>query len=568
MPNFRIFSRRSRRSSEIQPDEILIDSATVPSFDSDQFEGRIERPISRRSIVLLMGMFGLVACAMIVRTSNLQLIDGTAYASLSEENRLSHVYIFADRGEIVDRNGVELAYDSHETGAEVPRRVYAPYRGIAHIVGYAKAPAKDASGEYYQDRYVGVEGIERALDATLQGTNGLKISETDARGKVISESTIADPKHGEKVSLSIDVRLNQELYDAIASRAEASDFQSGAAAIMDVRTGEMLAFVSYPEYAPQVLADRTDQAKIRAYLADSRMTFLDRVAAGQFTPGSIVKPFFALAALEEGIISPSKQIQSTGAISIPNPYAPDKPTIFRDWKAHGWTDMQKAIAVSSDVYFYAIGGGYGDQPGLGIDKLGEYARMFGFGSETGIGTFTESEGVVPSREWKEKAFPDDPTWRLGNTYHTAIGQYGFQVTPLQVLRAVSALANGGVLLTPTVIAGEQGPRTTLSITPANLEVVEEGMRKAASPGGTAQALSVNYVDIAGKTGTAELGVNKDRVNSWVMGYFPYESPRYAFVMILERGPRANLFGSAGVMREVFDWMHIHTPEYLEATTGR
>ena len=562
MPWRRLFRRRRGVNMEIEPDEIFIDSSNLPSFDTDQFEGRLERPLEQRSYVLLTLLFAAVFLGYGFRASVLTLVRGTAYAQLSEKNRLEQAYVFADRGTIEDKNGNKLAYDSHETGDAFARRIYAPFRGLGTVLGYTRAPAKDSTGFYYQDRYIGAEGVEKSFDSRLTGINGEKLSETDALGHVVSESTIAAPQPGETIHLSIDAVLNQELYDAIADRAQQSGFASGAGAMMNVETGELVALTSYPTYDPQIMTDKKDQAAIKGYLSDSRKPFLNRATTGLFTPGSIVKPYFALGALTEKIIDPLKKIYSSGALIVPNPYDKAHPSVFKDWKAHGWIDMRQAIEESSDEYFYTVGGGVPGQEGLGIDRLHKYATMFGFGSPTGIQGFPEKAGTVPSIEWKKLNFPDDPTWRLGDTYHTGIGQYGFQVTPLQALRAVAAIANGGHLVTPTIEQGKIGPRSDVPISAANFEIVKEGMRLSAQ-NGTAKALDVSYIEIAAKTGTAEQGVAKDKVNSWVMGFFPYQHPKYAFVVLLERGPRANLFGSPGVMRLIFDWMYTHQSEYLK-----
>lgn len=161
-----------------------------------------------------------------------------------------------------------------------------------------------------------------------------------------------------------------------------------------------------------------------------------------------MKPFFAYAALAEKIITPEQNIYSSGQLVIENKYdGPD--TVFKDWRAHRYVDMRKAIAQSSDEYFYQIGGGYKEQKGLGIARLNTYAKKFGFASTTGIDLPGEEFGVIPSPEWKKKVF--DEEWLLGNTYHSSIGQYGFQLTPLELVRAVSAIANGGYLVTPHIL---------------------------------------------------------------------------------------------------------------------
>ncbi len=171
---------------------------------------------------------------------------------------------------------------------------------------------------------------------------------------------------------------------------------------------------------------------------------------------------------------------------------------------------------------------------------------------------------MPTPEWKADKFDGEP-WRLGDTYNTVIGQYGFQVTPLQLLRAVAAIAAGGQLVTPTVVAAdsEQPPKLLpiKDISPASIQIVKEGMRLSVTEG-TAKGLDTGAVAIAAKTGTAELGATKQLVNSWVTGFFPYEQPRYAFVVLMERGDHTNLVGATYVMRQVVDWMAATVPEYF------
>ena len=160
--------------------------------------------------------------------------------------------------------------------------------------------------------------------------------------------------------------------------------------------------------------------------------------------------------------------------------------------------------------------------------------------------------------------PFDDEWRLGDTYLTSIGQYGFQVTPIQMLRAYSAIANGGTLVTPHVIKGEQGSTKELNLDLADLKVVTEGMRRTViQERGTARALERKDLEIAAKSGTAELGASKAQVNSWIAGYFPYDKPQYAFILFMEYGPRSNTVGAGSVMGKVFDWMSENRKEYFE-----
>jgi penicillin-binding protein 2 len=282
-------------------------------------------------------------------------------------------------------------------------------------------------------------------------------------------------------------------------------------------------------------------------------------------PGSIVKPYFALGALNEGVIDPNKKILSTGSISIPNPYFPNQKTVFKDWRANGWVDMIQAIAVSCDVYFYEIGGGYQDQRGLGIANIEKYAELFGIGEKTGIDLPSEVAGTIPSPEWKTRKFPSDPVWHVGDTYHTAIGQYGFQVTPIQMARAVSAIANDGKLVTPHLLLNDTASAAKTSIIDLKKEyfdTVQEGMRQSVLVG-TSTAVNVPYVEVASKTGTAQIGVAKDRENSWIMGFFPYQNPQYAFVILMESGPSSGTVGASSIMRQLLDWMSVNTPEYFK-----
>jgi penicillin-binding protein 2 len=227
--------------------------------------------------------------------------------------------------------------------------------------------------------------------------------------------------------------------------------------------------------------------------------------------------------------------------------------------------MREAIAFSSNVYFYIVGGGFGDQPGLGITRLNKYFRLFGMGEITGINLATEQEGVVPNPEWKQETFDDE--WRLGDTYFTSIGQYGFQATPLQMLRAYAALANGGTLLTPHVQKGQMGSSTDLGLDPGYLRIVHEGMRKTVNyPGGTARGLERADVAVAAKSGTAEIGAGNAYVNSWAAGFWPYEEPRYAFILMMDKAPRSNALGASRIMGGVMEWIAQNRPEYLGATT--
>lgn len=558
-------SRRFRATSEIDPDEIFLDSSNLPDFDVHQFQGRLEQPLSRHTSTVLGIVFLLCALVFIGRLWQLGIHKGEAYAARSEKNRLHESDVFANRGVIFDRNDIPLAFNTVPApDKEFALRGYATSTGIAHVVGYLKYPVKDSSGFYFRKNFIGQDGIESVFNDLLSGTNGLKIVETNALGDVQSESTSRPPRDGTNVTLTIDARLSEAFYDHIKATALEHGFSGGAAVMMDVNNGNIVALASYPEYDPAAVSNG-DPATLASYQKDKRTPFLNRVVSGLYTPGSIVKPIMALAALQEHIIDPGTQILSTGSISIPNPYFPDKSSVFRDWKAHGLVDMRRALAVSSDVYFYEIGGGFQGQKGLGVNRIETYLRMFGLGAKTGIILPNEQIGIIPNPTWKEKMFNGD-SWRVGDTYNLSIGQYGLQVTPLQVVRYIAAIANRGTLFTPTIVkTDEVSPSTHVAIDAPYFDIVHEGMRAAVNAGGTAASLNIPQVHVAGKTGTAELGALKQFVNSWSVGFFPYEKPQYAFAVIMERGPHENTIGATYVMRQTLDWMVANMPEYISAS---
>jgi len=554
-----IFERRW--NYEIEPDEIFLDSTNLPLFDKSQFEGQLEKPVSKFSLIALGVFFVFVSVAGIWRIWTLQVIEGSAYADLSENNHLKHSVIFASRGVIYDRSGMELAWNDQSPEEEFPKRRYAEVPGNAHVIGFVNYPQKDDTGVYFQDTFIGKDGVERELGERLSGQNGLKIIETDAKGVVQSESVLEPPKDGEDVTLSIDANINRKLYEILAATAKEQGYRGGAGAVIDILSGELLALTSYPEYLPSVLAEGKESALIDRYVNDSATPFLNRAVSGLYAPGSIVKPFVALGALDQGVIDPGKIIISTGSIKVPNPYAPGQYSIFKDWKALGPVDMRRAIAFSSDVYFYEIGGGFEGQRGLGIKNIEKYMKLFGIGEESGVNLPGEVGGTIPGPEWKAVEFPEDSTWRVGDTYNTAIGQYGFQVTPLQMLRGVAAIANDGNLLTPTILKIATSTPQTIPISQTYFEIVKEGMRMGVTEG-TASGLSIPGFPVAAKTGTAQLGARNEYMNSWVMGFFPYREPRYAFVVVMDRAPAGTLVGGVYAARQFLLWLSVYAPDYL------
>ncbi|MBI5139631.1 hypothetical protein HZA26_03430 [Candidatus Nomurabacteria bacterium] len=558
-------SRRKQKKFLVEPDEIFLDSKNIQNFDVQQFEGRIEKTISKKTILVIGLFFIFSALIMSVRLGYLQIKRGEELLKRSENNTLQKVILFAERGIIYDRNKKELAWNEKKVeNDDFSTRKYLD-EGFSHILGYISYPAKDKSGFYWQSEFTAKDGLEKKYDEIISGQNGSKVIEVDVHRNVQSENVVNVAKHGEDLITTIDSRVQKELFTLIKNLSENNSFNGGAGIIMDVRNGEIIASTSFPEYDGEILSEGKEAETIKNYFRDKRKVFLDRVISGIYTPGSIVKPFFALGALTENVIDPNKKILSTGSISIPNPYFPDKETVFKDWKAHGWVDMEQAIAVSSDVYFYEIGGGFEGQKGLGILNLEKYIKLFGVGEKTNVDLPDEISGIIPNPEWKKKNFDGD-IWRVGDTYNTSIGQYGFQVTPIEMVRAIGAVANFGTLQIPHFILGdktkEEQAVVLTELKKENYDIVHSGMRQAVTYG-TAVALNVPYVEVAAKTGTAQLGVLKNRVNSWVVGFFPYENPKYAFTIMMESGPSTGTINAASIMRGLLDWMSINTPEYFQ-----
>ena len=493
----------------------------------------------------------------------MQVLAGDDYRERSEQNKLSEALIIAERGVVYDRNGELLAWNEVDSTGEYefPVRAYTDRRGLGQLIGFVSYPKKDTSGFYFRTEYLGRSGVEESFNETLAGVNGSQLVEVNALGEVISSSVIDLPKSGEEITLSIDGELSEAMHDIIATSSVKAGFRGGAGAIMDVTTGEILAMTSYPSFDPEVMADGDDIELINKYTSDERLPFLNKVVGGVYTPGSVVKPFLVYAALLEGIITPNTSIVSTGEIVIPNPYTPSQPSIFTDWRAHGRMDARESLAFSSNVYMYYISGGYGSQRGLGINKMNEYYDLFKFGQSTDIALLGEQSGTVPSPAWKEETFDED--WRLGDTYNTSIGQFGWQTTPIQMLRAYTAIANGGTFFKPHLGKGIMGESETVELDPATLRVIHEAMHMTTNyPGGTARGLEKKYVKVAAKSGTAEVGAGNRFVNSWAAGFWPYEEPKYAFVLMMEHAPRSNTLGATTIMGQVVDWIHENRPEYL------
>jgi len=541
--------RRRRNYKQLDPEDVLIDVAHQKEFGSATLEGQLVASISRRPIIILTSLVVLVACLLAGRLFFLQVVQGEEFRDRSESNRLDHKILFAKRGAITDRYGDLLAWNIPQDLDSFALRGYSDHPSFAHLLGYVTHPQQDNFGNFFQTEYEPQSGSEQYFDVQLRGVNGTELIEVNARGEAESGGVLIPAVDGDEVTLSIDADLQKFMYETIASLAEERGFEGGAGLVMDVKTGELIVATNYPGYNMSLFA-QGDGDYIETLNNNARNPYLNRYAQGLFVPGSIVKPFVALAGLQEKVITPITEFESTGRLVVPNRFFPELPSVFTDWKAHGWVNVYQAIAHSSNIFFYHVGGGFGPQEGLGIDRLYDYYVKFGFGRPINTEYFNAQSGTVPNREWKKETFDED--WRLGDTYFTSIGQYGFQVTPLQALRSVAGIAQGETV-EPHLIKGAIGEKNSFDfIEPEHLQAVRRGMREAAEYG-TARSLTIPGIKVGAKTGTAELGVSKDSVNTWTMGFYPYDKPEYVFVAMMENGPRTNSVGASYIMKQFLQY---------------
>lgn len=546
----------------VDPEDAFLDSSNLPGFDTSAVEGRLVRALSSREVYIIGIIFTMIMLLFIYQISSLQIINGSKYAQLSTDNRLAKPILFAERGIITDRSGIELAWNipQEETLEQMTPlstyslRKYTNIPGLSHLLGFVSYPEADSQGNWWRPDFVASGGVEQSFDNTLRGKNGNKLVEVNALHNIISSGSVITPLNGQTLTLSIDAEITEHLHNAIKDGSNISGFIGGAGVIIDVHTGEVIAITSYPEYNLNILTDASDRAAIATYSSSANKPFLNRAVQGSYTPGSIIKPYIGSVALEENIITEYTKILSTGVLKIPNPYYPGKFSTFRDWRTGlGWLDIREAIKMSSSIFFYVIGGGFEEQNGLGITKISSWAKTFGFGTKTGISLPGERSGLIPTPKWKKEVFGEDQEWNLGNTYHSAIGQYGWLVTPIQAVKYIASIANGGTLHDPVLVHGVKGDEALVPIQEKNFQIIREGMHRGAQSG-TAQALNIAGIDIAAKTGTAQLGQHNEHMNSWVVGFWPYEKPQYAFAIVLEKAPAETLRGAAPAMNQFFNWI--------------
>ena len=434
------------------------------------------------------------------------------------------------------------------SAVEAGRRQYILGDLSSHLLGYVGRPSREdlenRPGVRSSD-IIGKSGLELWYESAVRGRAGEKLMEVNASGEVKRERFIVKAAPGQDVVLEIDAGLQRFAAATLERHLKALGRRAGAILAVDPRDGAVRALASFPSFDPNLFGRGSPPEELERLLNDPASPFFNRAVSGGYPSGSTIKPILAAAALEENIIAPERQIYDPGYLSVPNPFDPARPTIYKDWKELGWVDMRDAIALSANVYFYTIGGGHRDIRGLGIERIKIWLERFGWGRRAGIDLPGEYGGLIPDPESKKIIRPQDPLWRIGDTYITAIGQGDLQATPLQLAMSTAAIANGGTLWKPRLakaVIGEDGvitqglPSQAIAVnlaSPESLRVVREGMRQAVSAG-SAVALNDMPIAVAGKTGTAQTGAYSKN-HGWFIGFAPYENPEIVIVVLVEEG---------------------------------
>lgn len=416
-------------------------------------------------------------------------------------------------------------------------RKYPNGLALSHVVGYTGVSEEN-------NEIVGKAGLEAQYDEAIRGRDGEEVFYRDALGQPLDKKVVQTPSIGQDLKTTLDADLQVYFYNRIRNGLAALGREAGVGIAMNPQNGEILALVSLPSF---------DSNQVAKYLTSPGKPLFNRAVSGLYPPGSAIKPLVALAALKEEVVDPKFQIFSKGFIEIPNPYDSEKPSRFLDWKAHGLVDLRSAIARSSNVYFYEIGGGFEKFEGLGINRLNEYWKKFLLGEKTGIDLPAEGLGFLPEPEEKEERTGE--FWRIGDTYNVSIGQGDLLLTPIQLLNFIASVANGGKIYEPKLLLEkETNILFDYSDWTRELTEVQEGMKDAVRKYyGTANLLSGLPVSAAGKTGSAQVA-NNARTNAFFVGYAPAENPQIAVLVLVENAREGSL-NAVPIANDVLGWYY-------------
>jgi penicillin-binding protein 2 len=431
-----------------------------------------------------------------------------------------------------------------------PQRAYPTSRFAAHLLGYVREASDEQmkQGRYRRGELVGQTGLERLLDEFLRGRDGGERIEVDAMGRAIRLVQQTEPHPGAQVVTTIDRRIQEVAEKAMEGKA-------GAVVVMDPRNGDVLALVSTPAFPIDAFTGNIDRNAWVRLVQDPQHPLLNRVSQAQYPPGSIFKIVLMAAGLQEATITPMDKVHCTGHFDYGG-------RTWMDWKkeGHGTVDLRRGIAQSCDVYFY--------QQGLKIGgaAIAKYAKAFGFAAATGFDLGTEKFGLIPEPKPRGKD-KKVRAWTRGDTLNVSIGQGAVLVTPMQVARMMSAVANGGVLWKPRLVQRIERPdkgvvfrdpgqvNGHVDLSPVVWALIRDGLWAVVNDGGTGGQARIPGLDIAGKTGTAQTIANskseKGEDHAWFAAFAPAKEPQAVVVVLVERGGHGG-DAAAPIARKIFN----------------
>ena len=505
---------------------------------------------------------------------DLEIADGRlggAYKSITVAKYITETTAFRIAEDAVNLPGVELQL--------IPIRDYPDGAFTSHAVGYMgpipEAQAADYEAEGYgQNDQVGLVGLEYTFENELHGKAGRQTIEVDVNGhKVRTIGQPDPPEPGHNLVLTLDLNLQHVAAQALQEELDSLNDSThkvtqGVVVALDPRNGGVLAMVSLPSFDNNIFAKGITMDAWQALISDPDLPLINQAISGQYPPGSIFKQIPAAAGLQEGVINVNTRLTDDGGIMyLPNKYFPwdrsqDQPFVCWSRKygyGHGAITVREALAVSCDIFFYKLGGGYQDFPGLGSETLGYYARQFGLDEPTGIDLPGEAGGLIPDPKWKRLTFKQ--SWVTGDTYNMSIGQGDVLVTPLQMANVTAAVANRGSLYKPHLVDRitdadgnllqrfEPALVRQVPVDPENLDIVREGMYGAVNwPQGTAPNARLAGIDVAGKTGTAEFFKDDNHdgqpdldekgnmpTHAWFTSFAPYINPEIVVTVFISNG---------------------------------
>ena len=457
---------------------------------------------------------------------------------------------------------------AHQPGVRVvaqPVRRYVTDGALSHVLGYLSSITPEqvlAHPNYLLTSQLGQTGVEASYDQQLRGQPGIESVEVNASGDVQRSTLTTAPTPGSTVELGLNLEVQKVVAAALQSSLDENHAAAGAAIGLDPRDGTVRFLVSLPAYDGNLFSHPLSDAAYKTLTNDKNLPLLNRVIAGEYPPGSTIKPVIASGGLANGVITKDTTIDAPAEITVGN-------FVFPDWKRHGIITVERAIAVSSDVFFYAVGGGWNTISGLGISRLDNTLSQFGIGKATHIDLPGEQSGLLPTPEWRKKLTGQG--WYIGDTYHLSIGQGDLVLTPLQLALTIEAVANGGTLWQPHVAAATIDPTTgrSTAIEPKALatgveatdvlKIVQAGMRQTVTDG-SGRLLNTLSLPIAGKTGTAEFGTPDAQghlpTHAWFASYAPADRPQLVMVILAEGGGEGNV-ASVPVAKSIYQYLIDH-----------